>query len=67
MHDAGAIATEAQHKAAAEHGLIVRSIGDNIAFTPPLIITESQIDELFDKMSLALDDGLAALKKAQAA
>ncbi len=55
------------YKAAAEHGLIVRSIGDNIAFTPPLIITESQIDELFDKMSLALDDGLAALKKAQAA
>jgi len=55
------------YKAAAEHGLIVRSIGDTIAFTPPLIITESQIDELFDKMSLALDDGLAGLKKAQAA
>lgn len=55
------------YKAAAEHGLIVRSIGDNIAFTPPLIITSSQVDELFDKMTLALDDGLAALKKAQAA
>jgi 4-aminobutyrate--pyruvate transaminase len=55
------------YKAAAEHGLIVRSIGDSIAFTPPLIITETQVDELFDKMGKALDDGLAALKKAQAA
>lgn len=60
---AGALVT----KAATEHGLIVRAIGDNIAFTPPLIITDSQIDELFDKMGRALDDGLAALKKAQAA
>jgi len=55
------------NKAAAEHGLIVRNIGDNIAFTPPLIITETQVDELFDKMHRALDDGLAALKKAEAA
>jgi 4-aminobutyrate--pyruvate transaminase len=60
---AGALA----YKAAAEHGLIVRSIGDTIAFTPPLIINESQIDEMFDKMHKALDDALAALKKAQAA
>ena len=60
---AGALA----YKAAAEHGLIVRSIGDTIAFTPPLIINNSQIDEMFDKMGKALDDALAALKKAQAA
>jgi 4-aminobutyrate--pyruvate transaminase len=60
---AGALA----YKAAAEHGLIVRSIGDTVAFTPPLIINESQIDEMFDKMHKALDDALAALKKAQAA
>jgi len=55
------------YKAAAEHGLIVRNIGDTVAFTPPLIINESQIDEMFDKMHKALDDALAALKKAQAA
>lgn len=55
------------NKAAAEHGLIVRAIGDSIAFTPPLIITDSQIDELFDKLALALDDTAAALKKAAAA
>src|SRR3546814_9690185 len=28
------------YKAAAEHGLIVRNIGDSIDFTPPLVITE---------------------------
>ncbi|HEY9566573.1 MAG TPA: aspartate aminotransferase family protein [Thalassobaculum sp.] len=55
------------YKAAAEHGLIVRNIGDSIAFTPPLVITESQVDELFDKMHRALDDAMAALRKAQAA
>jgi len=53
--------------AATEHGLIVRAIGDNIAFTPPLIITEQQIDELFDKMTLALNDAAAAIHKAAAA
>jgi 4-aminobutyrate--pyruvate transaminase len=53
--------------AATEHGLIVRAIGDNIAFTPPLIITEAQIDELFDKMELALNDAAAEIHKAKAA
>jgi 4-aminobutyrate---pyruvate transaminase len=52
---------------AANHGLIVRAIGDNIAFTPPLIITNNQVNELFDKMQVALDDTLAMLKKAEAA
>ncbi len=55
------------NQAATDHALIVRAIGDNIAFTPPLIITEAQIDELFDKMTKALDDGAAALRKAAAA
>ncbi len=34
---------------AEEHGLIVRNIGETIAVCPPLIITENQIHELFDK------------------
>lgn len=42
--------------AAAERGLIVRGIRDAIAVCPPLIITHDQIDELFDKFALALDD-----------
>ncbi len=40
------------------HGLIPRNVGDGIAFCPPLIITEAQIDEIFDKFSLALADTL---------
>ena len=31
------------------HGLIVRALGgDIIAFSPPLVITEAEIDEMFD-------------------
>jgi len=42
------------------HGLIVRVLmGDIIAFSPPLIITETEIDELLAKTTLALDDTLA--------
>lgn len=39
---------------ALEHGLIVRSLGDSIAFCPPLIITEDEIDALFTRFGLAL-------------
>lgn len=41
---------------AQEHGLILRAIGDSIAFCPPLIISEGEITELFDRFSKALDD-----------
>jgi 4-aminobutyrate--pyruvate transaminase len=42
---------------AAEHGLIVRAlVNDTIAFCPPLIIHESQIDDMFDAFQQALDD-----------
>ncbi|MCC6193061.1 MAG: aminotransferase class III-fold pyridoxal phosphate-dependent enzyme, partial [Burkholderiales bacterium] len=42
---------------AIEHGLIARSLAnDTIALCPPLIIDESQIDEMFDRMGRALDD-----------
>ncbi len=39
---------------AQEHGLIVRAIGENIAFCPPLIITEAQVDELIARFGKAL-------------
>ena len=42
-----------------DHGLIVRAIGDNLAFCPPLIIDDRQVDELFGKFGKALDDTLA--------
>jgi 4-aminobutyrate--pyruvate transaminase len=44
-------------KAAQNHGLIVRVMaGDIVAFSPPLIITEAEIDELLAKFDLAVRD-----------
>jgi len=40
---------------AQENGLIVRAIGDVLALCPPLIITETQIDQMFDRLTEALD------------
>ncbi len=42
-----------------EHGLIVRNLGDSIAFCPPLIITDTQVDEMLGKFGRALDDTAA--------
>lgn len=41
---------------ALEHGLIVRALGDRIAFSPPLVITPAEIGDMYDRFSLALDD-----------
>ncbi len=38
-----------------EEGLIARAMGDAIALCPPLIITEAEIGELFDRLGRALD------------
>ena len=38
------------------HGLITRFIGDRIAFSPPLIITEAEIDDVAARLGRALDD-----------
>jgi 4-aminobutyrate--pyruvate transaminase len=46
-----------------EHGLIVRNIGDTIALCPPLVITESEIGELFNRLERALDDTLAWVER----
>jgi adenosylmethionine-8-amino-7-oxononanoate aminotransferase len=43
-----------------EYGLIVRAPGGNsIALCPPLIITETQVDEVVEKLGRALGDTLA--------
>ena len=45
---------------AAEHGLIVRAlINDTIAFCPPLIINDEQIDDMFDRFANAMDDAIS--------
>ncbi len=46
---------------AQEHGLICRAMGDNVALCPPLIISESEIDETFKRFGRALDDVAKAL------
>ncbi len=45
---------------AQQHGLIVRAlVGDVVAFSPPLIISEAEIDLLLERTRLALADTLA--------
>jgi len=41
---------------ALRHGLIVRAIGDRIGFTPPLVIDEAGIAEMFRRFARALAD-----------
>ena len=36
-------------------GLILRNMGDSVAFCPPLIITEEQVDDLVGRFGAALD------------
>ena len=43
---------------AQEHGLIVRAMGDSIGFSPPLIITSAELDDLVTRFGKALDDTL---------
>jgi 4-aminobutyrate---pyruvate transaminase len=41
-------------KQAMEHGLIVRAVGDSIVMAPPLIITESEIEDFLARFDKAL-------------
>ena len=51
----GARATELFHRAF-DSGLLVRATGDIIALSPPLIVSEAQIDEMFGRIEDILDD-----------
>jgi 4-aminobutyrate--pyruvate transaminase len=46
-------------KFAEGHGAILRAMGDTIGFCPPMIITEAELNELFDRAEKALDDAEA--------
>jgi 4-aminobutyrate---pyruvate transaminase len=46
-----------------KRGAILRAIGDTIAICPPMVITEAELNELFDRLELALDDTLAWERK----
>ncbi len=54
----GSVGAFAQ-KACQDNGLIVRAVaGSSIALCPPLIITESQVDEMIEALGRALDASL---------
>ena len=40
---------------AQEEGLIVRNLGDTVAVCPPLVITEDELGDLFDRLDRTLD------------
>ena len=55
----GPFLTERAH----QHGLILRALGDSIAFCPPLIIKDTEIDLMFERFALALDDTYAMVRE----
>lgn len=56
--DGGAVGAYAM-QACQSHGMITRAVaGNSLAFCPPLIVTEAQIDEIIEKLGKALDDTL---------
>jgi 4-aminobutyrate--pyruvate transaminase len=50
-------------KRAHYHGVIIRALGDSIAFCPPLIIKEHEIDLMFERFGRALDDTAAMVRE----
>ena len=42
-----------------DHGIMVRVSGDTIALSPPLIVSESQIDEIFSQKLPKMLDAVA--------
>jgi 4-aminobutyrate---pyruvate transaminase len=50
-------------KRAHHHGLILRALADSIAFCPPFIINESEMDLMFERFALALEDTLAMVRE----
>ena len=60
--DSGRGAAALIQAACQEHGLIVRALaGDVVAFCPPLIVTEAEIDEIWSRFDDALDEAAAKL------
>ena len=54
-------------RAAREQGLITRAMGDTMGFSPPLVISETEIVEMFARFGRALDEIAGSVKPAQQA
>ncbi len=46
----GKLGFEAMDRGFHEQGIMFRAVGDSLAFSPPLIVSEAQIDEIVDKV-----------------
>ena len=53
----------ALQRACEGQGLILRAIGDIVAFCPPLIVKEADIDDIYDRAEKALDETEAWVTK----
>ena len=53
----GARAYEAMDRAFHDEGLMIRITGDTLALCPPLIVSEAQIGEMFDKVARVIRAG----------
>ncbi len=54
-------------KAARNHGLITRAMGDSLGFSPPLVISKAEVEEMFERFGRALDEVAAELRPARQA
>jgi 4-aminobutyrate--pyruvate transaminase len=48
---------------AQDDGVILRAIGDTVAFCPPLVVNEAEIEQIFDSTLKALDETAAHVRK----
>ena len=46
---------------AIEEGIVMRAVGDTMIVTPPLVITDAELDELCDKARRAVDRTVRSL------
>jgi beta-alanine--pyruvate transaminase len=51
----GRRAYDAMVRAFEDEGLVIRITGDTIALTPPLIVSEAEIGEIFDKVARVIN------------
>jgi 4-aminobutyrate--pyruvate transaminase len=62
MYPADAGVMEILSRNAKKHGLILRLIGNRIAFSPPLIISAAEVKEMSRRLRRALDDTWSTLR-----
>ncbi len=52
-------------KAARQHGVVTRAMGDTMGFSPPLVISKAETAEMFTRFGRALDEVAVELQLAQ--